>query len=172
MYYWKTHFKTCISQNSPKATQFLEWVMCDICSLVQVLSGHYRYFIVIIDASRLWSHVCLLCVGNHAFDKILNIENLNKFILIENTTKLFSHFFNDYCMTLELKLNTRSHMSALKWPVEFPIKKIKLIWQSQPTAYQSTFPLQLVSENLANIFHIPKFRCTTRVSISPPQRIC
>jgi hypothetical protein len=51
--------------------QFLERIQCDICGPIQPLSGPFRYFVVLIDASTRWSHVCLLSTRNHAFAKIM-----------------------------------------------------------------------------------------------------
>jgi hypothetical protein len=38
---------------------------------IQPLSGPFRHFMVLIDASTRWSHVCLLSTRNHAFAKIM-----------------------------------------------------------------------------------------------------
>ena len=51
--------------------QFLERIQGDICGPIQPLSGPFRYFMVLIDASTRWSHVCLLSTRNHAFAKIM-----------------------------------------------------------------------------------------------------
>ena len=39
--------------------KFLERIQGDICGPIQPLSGPFRYFMVLIDASTRWSHVCL-----------------------------------------------------------------------------------------------------------------
>jgi hypothetical protein len=51
--------------------RFLERIQGDICDHIQPLCGHFRYFIVLIDASIRWSHVCLLSTHNHAFAKFM-----------------------------------------------------------------------------------------------------
>ena len=51
--------------------QFLERIQGDICGPIQPLSGPFRHFMVLIDASTRWSHVCLLSTRNHAFAKIM-----------------------------------------------------------------------------------------------------
>ena len=43
---------------------FLKHIQGDIC-------GPFRYFMVIIDASTRWSHVCLLSIRNLAFARLL-----------------------------------------------------------------------------------------------------
>ena len=42
---------------------FLERIQGDICGPIQPLSGPFRYFMVLIDASSKWSNACLLQHG-------------------------------------------------------------------------------------------------------------
>jgi hypothetical protein len=56
-------------QNEP--LKFLERIQGDICVPIQPTSGPFRYFMVLIDASTRWSHVCLLSTHNHVFAKII-----------------------------------------------------------------------------------------------------
>jgi hypothetical protein len=51
--------------------KFLEHIQGDICGPIQPLSGPFRYFMVLIDASTRWSHACLLSTRNHAFAKLI-----------------------------------------------------------------------------------------------------
>ena len=51
--------------------KFLGRIQGDICGPIQPLSGPFRYFMVLIDASTRWSHVSLLSTRNHAFTKII-----------------------------------------------------------------------------------------------------
>jgi hypothetical protein len=51
--------------------KFFKRIHGDICGLIQPTSGLFRYFMVLIDASTRWSHVCLLSTQNHAFVKIM-----------------------------------------------------------------------------------------------------
>ena len=50
---------------------FLERIHGDICGPINPPSGPFRYFIVLIDASSRWSHVCLLSSRNLAFARLL-----------------------------------------------------------------------------------------------------
>jgi hypothetical protein len=54
-----------------KPLKFLERIQGDICGPIQPISGSFRYFMVLIDVSTRWSHVCLLSTRNHAFAKIM-----------------------------------------------------------------------------------------------------
>ncbi len=51
--------------------KFLERIQGDICGPIQPLSGPFRYFVVLIDISTRWSHVCLLSTRNHVFAKLI-----------------------------------------------------------------------------------------------------
>jgi hypothetical protein len=51
--------------------KILERTHGDICGFIQPLSGAFRYFKVLIDASTRGSHVCLLLTCNHTFAKFM-----------------------------------------------------------------------------------------------------
>jgi hypothetical protein len=51
--------------------KFLERIQGDICGSIKSLSGPFRYFMILIDASTRWSHVCLPSTRNHAFAKFM-----------------------------------------------------------------------------------------------------
>ena len=53
-----------------ESPQFLERIYGDICGPIHPSSGSFRYFMVLIDASSRWSHVCLLSSRNLAFAKL------------------------------------------------------------------------------------------------------
>jgi hypothetical protein len=87
--------------------RFLERIQGDICGPIQLLCGPFRYFMVLIDASIRWSHVCLLSTRNHAFAKFITQvirlkanypEYRIKSIYMDNATEFSSRAFNDYCM--------------------------------------------------------------------------
>ena len=50
---------------------FLQQIQGDICGLIQPPCEPFRYFMVLVDASTRWSHVCLLSTRNAAFSKLL-----------------------------------------------------------------------------------------------------
>ncbi|KAL6327585.1 hypothetical protein AAG906_021876 [Vitis piasezkii] len=50
---------------------FLECIQGDICGPIHPPSGPFRYFMVLIDVSTRWSHVCLLSTRNIAFTRLL-----------------------------------------------------------------------------------------------------
>jgi hypothetical protein len=87
--------------------KFLERIQGDIYGPIQPLSGSFRYFMVLIDASTRWSHVCLLSTCIHAFAKIMTQvirlkahypkHQIQK-IRLDNVVEFSSRAFNDYCM--------------------------------------------------------------------------
>ena len=50
---------------------FLERIQGDICGPIPPPSGPFRYFIVLIDASSCWSHICLFSTRNVSFTRLL-----------------------------------------------------------------------------------------------------
>jgi hypothetical protein len=87
--------------------KFLEIIQGDICDPIKPLSGPFRYFMVLIDASIRWSHTCLLSTHNYAFAKFMThvIRLKTNFpkhrlqsVRLDNATEFSSHDFNDYCM--------------------------------------------------------------------------
>jgi hypothetical protein len=55
--------------------KFLERIQCDICGPIQALCRQFRYFMVLIDASTRWSHVCLLSTWDQVYDTSHKIES-------------------------------------------------------------------------------------------------
>ena len=47
-----------------ESLNFLERIQGDICGPIHPSCGSFRYFLVLIDASTRWSHVCLLSTRN------------------------------------------------------------------------------------------------------------
>jgi hypothetical protein len=51
--------------------KFLEHIEGDICGPIQLLCGLFRYFMLLVNTSTIWSHMCLLSTRNHAFAKFM-----------------------------------------------------------------------------------------------------
>jgi hypothetical protein len=51
--------------------KFLERIQGGMCGPIRPLCGLFGYFMVLIDTSTRWSHVCLLSIWNHAFAKFM-----------------------------------------------------------------------------------------------------
>ncbi|KAK6131094.1 hypothetical protein DH2020_035170 [Rehmannia glutinosa] len=54
-----------------ESPSFLQCIHGDICGTIHPASGPFRYFMVLIDASCRWSHICLLYTRNIAFARLL-----------------------------------------------------------------------------------------------------
>ena len=50
---------------------FLEHIQGDICGPIHPPNGCFRYFMVLVDASTRWSHICLLSTRNVVFPRLL-----------------------------------------------------------------------------------------------------
>ena len=96
-----------------EAPKFLERIQGDICGPIHPLSGPFRYFMVLIDASTRWSHVCLLSSRNFAFSKLLAQmiklraqfpDHPIKSIRLDNAAEFSSMTFNDFCMTIGISI--------------------------------------------------------------------
>lgn len=67
----KLIIRPSIAKIGIESPAFLERIQGDICGPINPPSGPFRYFIVLIDASSIWSHVCLLSSRNLAFARSL-----------------------------------------------------------------------------------------------------
>ena len=81
--------------------QFLERIQGDICGPIDPPSGPFRYFMVLVDASTRWSHVCLLSTRNLAFAP----DHPIKTIRLDNAGEFSSKAFHDYCMSWVLNID-------------------------------------------------------------------
>ena len=125
---------TKIEYESPA---FLEHIQGDICGPIYPPSGHFRYFMVLIDASTHWSHVYLLSTRNIAFAKLLaQIIRLNaqfhdhfiKIICLDNTSEFSSQTFFFYCMLVGNDIEYPvAHTHTQNGLVESLIKRSQLI---------------------------------------------
>ena len=88
---------------------FLERIQCDIYGPIHPPSGPFRYFVVLINASTRWSHVCLLSTRNVDFARLLTQiiwlkvqfhDHPIKTIRLDNTGEFSSQTFLDYCMSV------------------------------------------------------------------------
>ena len=99
-----------IGTESPK---FLERIQGDICGPIHPSCGPFKYFMVLIDASTRWSHVCLLSSRNLAFARLLaqiirlraqfpdyNIGSIR----LDNAGEFTSKAFNEFCASIGIRV--------------------------------------------------------------------
>ena len=116
---------------------FLEIVHGDICGPIHPPCGPFRYFMVLIDASTRWSHVCLLATCNIAFSRLLaQIIKLRaqfldypiKSIRLDNVGEFTSQTFTDYCMSVGINFeHLVAHTHTQNGLAESLIKRLQLI---------------------------------------------
>jgi hypothetical protein len=92
---------------------------------------------VLIDASKRWSNMCLLSTRNHAFAKLItqiiklranHPEHRIKSIRMDNAIEFSSRAFNDYCLALGITVeHSVPYVYTQNRLVDSLIKRIKLI---------------------------------------------
>jgi hypothetical protein len=117
--------------------KFLEKIQGDIWGPIMPTSESFRYFMVLIDASTRWSHVCLLSTRSHAFAKIMSQiiklkanfpEHRINSIWMDNATEFTSQAFNDYCMALGIQVqHSVPYVHTQNGLAKSLMKRIKLI---------------------------------------------
>jgi hypothetical protein len=141
----------------------------------------------------------LMCVY-YSQASLLKLPNYPKHaiksIRMDNATEFSLKAFNNYCMVLGINMkHSVSYVHMQNGLAEALLMRIKLIarpllqncnlpkscWghavlhavdliQIRSIAYNMVSPLQLVSGNQPNIFHLRKFGCAVYIPISPPHR--
>ncbi|KAM1614644.1 hypothetical protein ACFX2K_023977 [Malus domestica] len=119
---------------------FLQRIQGDICGPIQPLCGPFRYFMVLVDTSTRWSHVCLLSTRNAAFSKLLaQVIKLRahhpdypiKSIRLDNAGEFTSKTFDDYCMSVGVEVeHPVPHVHTQNGLAEAFIKRLQMIARS------------------------------------------
>jgi peptide/histidine transporter 3/4 len=159
--------------------KFLERIQGDICGPIQPLSGPFRYFMVQIDASIRWSHVCLLSTRNHAFAKwiaqVIRLrankpEHQIKSIRLDNAAEFSSKAFNDYCMALGIKVqHSVPYVHTQNGLAESLIKRIKLI--ARPLLQSCNLPTSCWGHAVLHTGDLIQLRPTTYHTAPPLQLV-
>ncbi|KAJ9546897.1 hypothetical protein OSB04_019440 [Centaurea solstitialis] len=180
---------------------FLGRIQGDICGPVHPPCGPFRYFMVLIDASTKWSHVCLLSSRNLVFARLLAqlirlrahfLDYPIKAIRLDNAGEFTSQIFNDYCMSIGIKVeHPVAHIHTQNGLVESVIKRLQMI--ARPMIMKSKLPISAwghailhtatlicirpTSYNASsylktkpNVSHLRNFDYAIYVLIAPPQR--
>ena len=116
---------------------FLKRIQGDICGPIQPPSGPFRYFMVLVDASYRWSHVCLLSTRNVTFARLLAqiIKLRAKFpdysikgIRMDNVGEFTSKSFDTYCASLGIEVeHPVAYVHTQNTLAESLIKHIQII---------------------------------------------
>ena len=127
---------------------FLERIHGDICGPIHPPCGPFRYFMVLIDASTRWSHVCLISTRNVAFARLLaQIIKLRahfsyypiKTIRLDNAGEFTSQTFNNFCMSIGINFeHSVAHVHTQNGLAKSLIKRLQLI--ARPLLMKTKLP--------------------------------
>jgi hypothetical protein len=159
--------------------KFLERIQGDICGPITPTSEPFRYFMVLIDASTRWSHVCLLSTHNHTFAKIMSQfiklkanfpEHRINSIRMDNAAEFTSRAFNDYCMELGIQVqHLVPYVHTQSGLAKSLIKRIKLIARS--LLMNCKLPSSCWGHAVLHAADLIQLRPTTYHSTSPIQLV-
>ena len=129
----------------------MERIHGDICGPIQPSSAPFKYFMVLIDASTRWSHVCLLSTRNLAFAILLAqiiqlraqfLDNPIKIIRLDNASEFTSQALNDYCTAIGITIeHPVAHVHTHNGLAESFIKRIQLI--ARPLLMRAKLPISM-----------------------------
>ena len=156
---------------------FLECIQGDICGLIHPPSEPFRYFMVLIDASTRWSHVCLLSSRNVVFARLLaQIIRLRaqfpdhpiKTIRLDNVGEFSSQTFLDYCMSISIDVqHPIAQVHSQNGLAESFIKRLQLI--ARPLLLNSKLPFSTWGHAIIHAANLIRLRPTTNHDLSPLQ---
>ena len=128
---------------------FLKRIQGDVCESLHPSCGPFRYFMVLIDASTKWSHVCLLSTRNLASARLLAQiiclrahfpDKTIKTIRLDNAGEFTSQVFNDYCMSVGINVeHLVAHVHTQNGLAKSFIKRIQMI--ARPLLMKSKLPI-------------------------------
>ena len=96
-----------------KSSIFLKKIHGNICGPNYPPYGPFHYFMILIDASTRWSHVCLLSTRDVALARLLTqmiklwtlfLDYLIKIIRLDNVGEFTSQTFINYCISVGINI--------------------------------------------------------------------
>jgi hypothetical protein len=160
-----------------ESPSFLQRIQGDICGPIHPPYGPFRYFMVLIDASTRWSHVCLLSTHNIAFARLLaQIIRLRaqfldypiQSIRMDNASEFTSQAFYDYCMSIEINVeHPVAHTYTQNGLAESFIKRLQLI--ARPLLMKTKLPVSAWGHAILHAASLVRIRPTTYQKYSPLQ---
>ncbi|KAJ9541050.1 hypothetical protein OSB04_027556 [Centaurea solstitialis] len=156
---------------------FLERIQGDICGPIHPPCGPFRYFMVLIDASSRWSHVCLLSTRNVAFARFLaQIIKLRahfpdysiKKVRLDNSGELTSQAFNDYWMSVGIVVeHSVAHVHTQNGLAESLIKRLQLI--ARPLIMRTKLPVSIWGHAILQAASLIRIRPSAYHTYTPLQ---
>ena len=158
---------------------FLQRIQRDICGPIHPPCGPFRYFMILIDASTRWSHVCLLSTRNQAFARLLaqiirlraHFPNyLIKSIRLDNAGEFTSQAFNDYCMSIGITVeHPVAYVHTQNSLAESFIKRLQLI--ARPLLMRTKLPTSAWGHAILHAVALIRIRTTNYHEFSPLQLV-
>jgi hypothetical protein len=160
-----------------ESPSFLQRIHGDICGPIHPPSGPFRYFMVLIDVSTRWSHVCLLSTRNVAFAILLaEIIRLQaqffdypiQSIRMDNEGEFTSQAFYDYCMSIGINVeHLVAHTHTQNGLAVSFIKRLQLI--ARPLFMKTKLPFSTWGHAILYVASLVRIRPTTYQKYSPLQ---
>jgi len=148
MYYTftKVDNKTITRKIRNQSISFSKQIHGDICGPIHLPYGSFIYFMILIDASTRWSHICLLSTNNQVFAKLfiqLKAHLLYypiKKIFFNNIGEITSHAFHEYCISIGIEVeHLVAHVHTQNRLVESLLKRLKLV--ARPLLMRANLPM-------------------------------
>jgi hypothetical protein len=165
----KLVIKSSPSKVIVESPSFLQRIQGDICGPIHPPCGPFRYFMVLIDASTRWSHVCLLSTRNVAFARLLaQIIRLRaqfsgypiQSIRMDNADEFTSQVFYDYCMSIGINVaHPVAHTHTQNDLAESFIKRLQLI--AWPLLMKSKLPVSAWGHAILHAASLVRIRPTS-----------
>ena len=158
---------------------FSERIHGDICGPIHPPCGPFRYFMVLIDASTRWSHVCLLSTRNVAFAGLLAqiIKLIAHFpdypiktIRLDNSDEFTSKTFNNFYMSIGINVeHSIDHVHTQNGLAESLIKRLQLI--ARPLLMKTKLPASTCGHAIMHAASLIRIRSTSYHEYSPSQLV-
>ena len=171
--------KPSVSKLPMEAPTFLQRIQGDICGPIHPSCGPFQYFMVLIDASTRWSHVCLLSSRNVAFAKLLaQIIKLRahfpdhpiKTVRLDNAGEFTSKAFFDYCMSIRITVeHSVAHVHTQNGLAESFIKRLQFI--ARPMLMKSKLPASAWGHAIIHAASLVRVRPSSYQKFSPLQLV-
>ena len=157
--------------------QFLECIQGNICGPITLPSGPFRYFMVLVDASTCWSHVCLLFTRNLAYARLLAqiiklrahfLDHHIKTIRLDNAGEFSSTAFHDCCMSLGIEVQYPvAHTHTQNGLAKSFIKHLQ--WIARPLLLRTKLPVSAWGHALLHDGNLIRLRPISDHVFSPLQ---
>ena len=144
----------------------LQRLQGDICGPISPISGPFRYYLVLVDASSTQSELFLLSTCNLIFPKILAIllrfcthypNQPVRSLQINNAKEFRSHHFEDFCVASGITLTySVPYEHSQNGLAEAFIKKVQLI--ARPLLLHARLPSSLWSHVVLQAAALLKYR--------------